>query len=147
MRTFFDTNVIAYMFDAGSTDKREAAQRLFEQEAEGGRAVLSVQVLQETYVTLTRKFETPLPPEQAETVIRNLSELHVVQADSRMVLAAIARSRKESLSFWDALIIEAALAAGCLRLLSEDLQDGRHFDGMTVENPFRAPAVSEAAAP
>jgi predicted nucleic acid-binding protein len=53
-----------------------------------------------------------------------------------MVFRAISRSRRHTLSLWDALIVEAALARGCTRLLSEDLQDGRRFGGLVVENPF-----------
>ncbi len=135
-RTFFDTNIIAYMFDAASPRKRDVAQQLFEHEAEAGAAVLSVQVLQEAFVTLTRKFETPLAPERAEAVIRDLTELPVVSVDPQMVLAAIARCRTASLSFWDSLIIESALAGGCGRLLTEDLQHGQFVEGLRIENPF-----------
>jgi len=66
----------------------------------------------------------------------NLTSLPVVQVDTAMVLAAVKGSQRHRLSFWDALIIEAARAAGCKRVSSEDLQTGQDFDGVTVENPF-----------
>ena len=136
MRTFFDTNVVAYMFDAGSPSKQEVAQRLFLDEAGAGRAVISTQVLQEAFVTLTRKFDEPLSVDEAEEVVRDLAKLTVVQADPQMILAAIARCRAASVSFWDSLIIEAALAGGCTRLATEDLQDKQVFDGLEIFNPF-----------
>jgi predicted nucleic acid-binding protein len=67
-----------------------------------------------------------------------------VTIDGRLIIQAVRRSPSHQLSFRDALIVEAALARGCRRLLSEDLQDGRVFDGVAVENPFRRPADSHA---
>jgi predicted nucleic acid-binding protein len=109
---------------------------LFEQEVEAGRAVLSTQVLQEFYVNATRKLGRPLSPERAEARVRDLSRLPLVQVNAPLILAAIARSRSLGFSFWDALILEAALSAGAARLLTEDLQHGREVEGLRIENPF-----------
>ncbi|MCP4901853.1 MAG: PIN domain-containing protein [bacterium] len=136
MLTFFDTNVVAYMFDSSSPRKQEIAQRLFEDQAAAGMATISTQVLKETFVTLTRKFDEPLSFDEAEEVIRDLSELRMVQTDPQMILAAITRCRSASLSLWDSLIIEAALAGGCTRLATEDLQNEQVFDSLVVFNPF-----------
>jgi predicted nucleic acid-binding protein len=110
--------------------------KLFEEEVPAGRAVLSTQVLQEFYVNATRKLRRPLSAERAEERVRDLSRLALVRVDASLILAAIARSRSMGFSFWDALILEAALLAGADRLLTEDLQHGQEIEDLRVENPF-----------
>ncbi len=85
----------------------------------------------------TRKLRSPLSPERAEARVRDLSRLTLVRVDAPLILAAIARSRSLGFSFWDALILEAALSAGVERLLTEDLQHGQEIESLRVENPFR----------
>ena len=136
MRVFFDTNILVYLFDADDAEKKELACARFEMDVAAGRALLSTQVLQEFYVTVTRKLANPLEPETAEAVVRNLSTLPIAGIDAERVLSAIARSRGLQLSFWDALIIETAIAGGAERLLTEDLQHGQIIDGLQIENPF-----------
>ena len=136
MRSFFDTNILIYMYDNDAPGKKERACQLFETEASDGRALLSTQVLQEFYVSVTRKLAVPLFPEEAEVVLRHLSLLPVVQINKDMICSAAGRSRMQRLSFWDARVIEAALAGGASRLLSEDMQNGQVIDGLTIENPF-----------
>jgi predicted nucleic acid-binding protein len=136
MRTFFDTNIIVYLFDDDAVDKKETASTLFQKEAYAGTALLSTQVLQEFYVVVTKKLQVPLEPAVAEGVVRNLSLLPVIGIDSEKILSAIGRSQHMQLSLWDALIIETALAGGAVRLLTEDLQHGQNIDGLRIENPF-----------
>ncbi len=134
---FFDTNVLAYLFDADAPKKKTRAQEIFDKEARAGRALVSTQVLQEFYVTVTRKLAQPLDEDAAEKAVRHLAVLPaVVEVSTGIVLSAVARSRTDRISFWDALIIEAALAGGAERLYSEDLQHGRTMNGMRIENPF-----------
>jgi predicted nucleic acid-binding protein len=109
---------------------------VFEQEVEAGRAALSTQVLQEFYVNATQKLGRPLSPERAEARVRDLARLPLVQVDPALILAGIARSRSLGFSFWDALIVEAALAGRANRLLTEDLQHGQEIEGLRIENPF-----------
>jgi predicted nucleic acid-binding protein len=135
-RAFFDTNVLVYLFDNRDPEKKIRAQQIFAEESERGRAVLSTQVLQEFYWAVTRKLASPLPEEIAEERVRDLCELPLVRIDAPMTLAAIARSRSQGFSLWDALIVEAALRAGARRLLTEDLQHGQRIGNLTVENPF-----------
>ncbi|CAN5764892.1 PIN domain-containing protein [soil metagenome] len=137
MRSFLDTNVLIYAVDEDVPRKKEAADRLIEEEALAGRAVLSTQVLQEFYVVSTRRLKRPLSPERAEQAVRALATLPIVQVDPRMILGATARGRRMSVSFWDALIIEAAVAGGATTLYTEDLQDGLEIDRLTIRNPFR----------
>lgn len=114
----------------------ELIKDAFKCEASAGHAVLSTQVVQEFYVAVTRKVAVPLQPEVAEDVVRNLSVLPVVRIGSEIILTAIGRSRRLQFSFWDALIVEAALTGGADRLLTEDLQHGQVIDGLRIENPF-----------
>lgn len=135
-RTFFDTNVLLYMYDDDEPTKKAEALRLFGDEVEADRAVLSTQVLQEFYVNAVRKLKNPLSPGRAATRVRDLSKLPLIQVDTTLILAAVGRSQQMSFSFWDALIVEAALKARADRLLTEDLQHGQVIDGLRVENPF-----------
>ena len=136
-RVFLDTNVTVYLFDADAPAKQQQARELFSRQAYRGRLMTSTQVLQEFYVSVTRKLARPLSADVACQAVKSLAALPIVQVDTPIIFAAIKRSRTDQLSFWDALIIEAALAGGALHLYSEDLQDGRIIAGMRIENPFR----------
>jgi predicted nucleic acid-binding protein len=138
MRVFFDTNVLVYLFDDDAPEKQALASTVLQREVEAGQAVLSTQVLQEFFVATTRKIDEPLSSEDGERAVRDLAELPVIQLTTRLVLDAIRRTRKTGFSFWNALIIEAALASGAGRLLTEDLQHGQRIDALLIENPFIA---------
>ncbi|WP_305046735.1 PIN domain-containing protein [Geoalkalibacter sp.] len=136
MLSFFDTNILVYLFDQDAPAKQQRARQLFADEVEAGRFVASTQVLQEFYVTVTRKLAEPLTAESAEEAVATLADLNITPVDPPLIIAAIQRCRRMKISFWDALIIESAIAAGARLLLSEDLQHGRSIDGLTIENPF-----------
>lgn len=135
-RAFFDTNVLVYLFDEDSPRKQARAKELFAKHADDGPIVLSPQVLQEFYVTVTRKLARPLSPEDALSAVSDLSHFPVVAVDGATVLEAVRLHQSERLSFWDALIVEAAREADCSTLFSEDLQGGRRFGNLRIENPF-----------
>jgi predicted nucleic acid-binding protein len=135
-RTFLDTNVLVYLFDQDAPAKQAQARRILADEGAEGTLILSTQVLQEFYAAVTRKLTPPLPPEVAQRAVEHFSQLHVVPNDTRLVLEAIALSRKHAVSIWDALIVQAALRAGCTRLLTDDLHAGWEVLGLRVENPF-----------
>ncbi len=134
VRAFVDTNVLVYAFDRRDERKRMRALELIQG---GSRLVLSSQVLGEFYVTVTRKLATPMPEAEAAEVVERLCALPVVPVDARLAEAAIATSRARRLSYWDAMIVEAAAVAGCEVLLTEDLSHGTVLRGVRVENPFR----------
>lgn len=136
MKAFFDTNVLVYLFDASARGKQATARKLLAERGSAGEIVLSTQVLQEFYVTVTRKLAKPLDAQAAYDALRDFAAFPVVQIDSDMVLAAVQRSRADQMSLWDALIVEAALGAGASVLYSEDLQGGRRYDALEVVNPF-----------
>lgn len=136
-RRFVDTNVLVYLFDADAPAKRERSRELLAADGVEGRLVISTQVLQELFVTLTRKLAEPLPPDQALAVLDSLEELPVTTIDRPLVRAAAELSIRHRISLWDALIVEAARTGGCRVLLTEDLQHGWEIGGLRVENPFR----------
>ena len=138
MRVFVDTNVLVYLFDSDAPAKQVRAREVIGELARDRRLVLSSQVLSELYVTLTRKLAEPLPPEDALRALDDLTAFPVIALDAPLVRRAAARSAEECISHWDALILEAALDAGAAIVYSEDLQPGRSFQGVTVENPFAA---------
>ncbi len=135
-RSFVDTNVLVYCFDVGEPAKRKRALAILEGDADVGDLVVSTQVLQEFYVTVTRKLKRPLPPPEASAAVHELAKLSVVQIDLAMVLASIADCQTHQLSLWDTLILRSALTASCERVLTEDLQHGFVFESLRVENPF-----------
>jgi len=136
MKFFFDTNVLVYMFDASAPEKRRTARELFQEHAESGDILLSTQVLQEFYVTTTRKLAQPLQAAKAAQAVATLAELPLVKVDSTLILAAINRSQASKFSFWDSLVIQAALEGSASTLYSEDMKHGQTFDGLTIVNPF-----------
>jgi predicted nucleic acid-binding protein len=137
-RVFIDTNVLVYCFDSDEPSKRERALAVLEGRDLDDDLILSTQVLQEFYVAVVRKLARPLDEADAAQAVRELARLPVVQIDASMVLGAIELSREHQLSLWDALILRAAHTADCTAVLTEDLQHGFHWAGVTVQNPFLA---------
>lgn len=135
MRTFIDTNVLVYADDAGEKKKRARAQSVLGALIRSGEAVLSTQVLQEYFAIATRKLG--MPAEAARGRVETLARLDVVRIEPEMILSAIDLHRLRPVSFWDALIIRAAVAGACGRVLSEELGHGDTYEGVRLENPFR----------
>lgn len=135
---FVDTNVLVYAHDAADDERRPLAQRLLAELWRSDTGTLSVQVLQEFYNTATRKLVPPLQPAVARRVVADYSEWQVVTTDPLLIISASRLSEVHSVSFWDALIVEAALRAGATELVSEDMQDGQRFGALRVRNPFSA---------
>jgi predicted nucleic acid-binding protein len=133
---FVDTNVLVYARDAGEPVKQPAAaswiERLWMEQS--GRT--STQVLNEFYVTVTRKLRPGMAPEDAWADVHALLAWDPQPIDRELVLRVREVERRHRLSWWDAMIVAAAQLQGCTLLLTEDLQDGWHCDGVTVCNPF-----------
>jgi len=137
MLCFFDTNVLIYLFDKDSPNKAAVARQLYSRLVREKSGLVSVQVLQEFFVTLSKKFAVALSPDDVKREVRDLSGLlKVIETDVALVLDSIKLSRRYTLSFWDGLIIQAALRSGASVLYTEDLQDGQVFESLTVCNPF-----------
>lgn len=135
---FVDTNILLYARDASEPEKQVlAAARLNELwEKRTGR--LSIQVLNEYFVNATRKLDPGLSPEEAWDDIEALSVWEPLPLDLALITRTFAIQRRHQLSWWDSMIVAAAEAAGCARILSEDLSDGASYFGITVENPFKS---------
>ena len=97
---------------------------------------MSVQVLQEFYVTVTRKVSRPLPIEEAAEIVRDLSFWKVHSPTAEDVLGAIDIQRHYQVSFWEAIVIHSAKCLGCKVIWSEDLSDGQEIENVRVKNPF-----------
>lgn len=137
MASFLDTNILLYFVDEAEPEEKARAKEVVERETQAGTMLLSTQVLQEFYNNATRKLQEPLDAEAAERSVKRFIEIStVVQVDIAVILAAISRTKTMSVSFWDALIVEAAHKGGADKLLTEDLQDGQIVDGLQIENPF-----------
>lgn len=135
MPAFFDTNILIYSVDTKATGKYDLAADLVEKHLVRENGAISVQVLREFY-SASRKMKNPLSDEQARKIVGYFSTFRVLSEDTRTVLNAVRRHQEMSLSFWDALIVEAALKSGADRLFTEDMQHGQVIEGMRVENPF-----------
>lgn len=135
-KAFFDTNVLVYAFDKSEPDKGAIARRLIRDFGTEGNLVLSTQVLQEFYVTVTKARKLMLPKKQAEDIVNDLAQFSLVQVDKDIIFRAMKRHQSDTFSFWDSLIVEAALQSGCSRLLSEDMQNGLIIDSLSISNPF-----------
>lgn len=143
---FADTNVWLYAIDRDEPEKQATARALLWERTDS-RLVTSSQVMSEFYVNATRKLARPVSPEMARRMIDRMARIEVVAIDAVRVRAAIDGALSWGLSYWDALIIVAAQAGGCTRLLSEDLADGATYGTVFVENPFRSDLrASEAPA-
>lgn len=133
---FVDTNVLVYAHDASETARQPVAQSVLAALWHTRSGPLSTQVLQEFYVVATRTFTPPMPRGEARRLVDAYARWQLVQVDAALVLTASRLEERHMLSFWDALIVEAARRAGATRLVSEDLQSGRVLAGVTIDNPF-----------
>jgi predicted nucleic acid-binding protein len=131
---FFDTNILVYTDDESSPDKQTRAIELFMDRQRQGLAVISLQVLQEYFVAVTRKLG--VDAELAQQKVQILSRGRVVRFAENDVIASIELHRLTRISFWDAMIVHAARIAGATKLYTEDLQHGSTIGGVSIVNPF-----------
>jgi predicted nucleic acid-binding protein len=135
-RRFIDTNVLVYAHDVTAGDKHVRARVLLEELWDTRDGCLSVQVLQEFFVTTTHKIPKPLEAPTAAQIIADLARWHVHAPAARDVLAAVDIHQRTGASFWDAMILRSAQELGCRTLYSEDLNPGQTYAGVQVSNPF-----------
>lgn len=135
-KIFVDTNVLVYAHDTTAGRKREIAREVILELWDTVTGVLSTQVLQELFVSLTQRIPFPLEVRKARTILEDLCAWEVVVNDEQSVLAAIDLQAQYRFSFWDSLILEAARRSGAATLYSEDLSNGQQIGGMMIVNPF-----------
>jgi predicted nucleic acid-binding protein len=134
-KNFVDTNVLMYAHDVAAGTKHQIAKTVLRDLWNEQAGVLSVQVLQEFYVNVTRKIPVPLSKEAARQVVTNYA-IWCTETTSAEISAAFRIEDESRISFWDALIVASAAKSGATRILSEDFNAGQRFAGIVVENPF-----------
>jgi len=135
-REFVDANVVVYAFDSSAGRKQATAQALLERLWESKTGCISIQVLQEFFVTITKKVAKPLPLEDATARVREFAAWKVFAPNADDVIAAIGLHTQAKIGFWDAMIVLAAAESGCDVLWTEDLSDGQLLRGVRIRNPF-----------
>lgn len=133
---FVDTNVLVYAHDRSADLRHEQAVSLLQALWETERGCLSIQVLQEFFVTITRKVAKPLSTAQASQIVASLGTWRVHSPGVNDVQEAIAIQDRYGISFWDAMIIRSAVCLGCSTVWSEDLNTSQRYESAIVANPF-----------
>jgi predicted nucleic acid-binding protein len=133
---FVDTNILVYAYDQTAGVKHESARELMDRLWDNGEGVLSTQVLQEFYVTVTGKIPKPIAPRRARQIIADLGTWTIATLEVSEILRASEISERYRVNFWDGLVLAAAQKKDAEILWSEDLNDGQNYGGVTVRNPF-----------
>lgn len=134
---FLDTNVFVYSFDTTSPDKQQVAQNLIQQSVATRRGIISSQVAQEFLNVALRKFARPMSVSEARQFLQLvLMPLCQHYPSTDFYDRALLLKDNTGYSFYDALIVTAAVEVGCRTLFSEDLQDGHKIGDLTIINPF-----------
>src|SRR5262245_6731902 len=135
-RYFVDTNILMYAHDAAAGEKHQKAKALVQELWETRSGVISTQVLQELAVNLRKKAKRPLDARTTRDLVADYLAWQVVVNGGDSILEALDLEARYQVSFWDALVIQAANASGAEIPYSEDLSDGQRFGGVRVKNPF-----------
>ncbi len=139
-RAFVDTNILVYAHDSGAGIRNQIAKALVERLWLEHSGVLSTQVLQEFYVNVRRKASNPIEPAEVRSLIEDYLRWEVVVNDGSTILGALEIEQRFKVSFWDALILQAANTARVATVYSEDLSHGQSYHGVEVVNPFKVDA-------
>lgn len=134
---FVDTYILVYAHDVSQGAKHQRARAVVDRLWDSGEGVLSTQVLQELCVSLRRKAARPLSMDELRKLVDDYSHWEIVVNSAESILGALDLESRYSLSFWDALIVQAAASCGSQVLYSEDLADGQQYGAVHVENPLK----------
>lgn len=135
-KVFVDMNIIIYACTVSSEERHKIAVKIIEDLWQFGLGVISTQVLQEFFYRITNKIRKPLDVKIAKEIVSDLLTWDVVVNDGESLLKAIDIHKRYRYSFWDAMVIQAALKGNASLLLSEDLSDNQIIDGVRIKNPF-----------
>lgn len=134
-KVFFDSNILVYFADGADPQKQQIAENLIKKAVINDNGVISTQSLQEFFAATTRKLLCT--KEKAKEYVENFSDSFTVeQVSVPLILKAINISIKNQFSFWDSLILSAAIQSGCIICYSEDLTNGQIVEGVKIVNPF-----------
>ena len=134
-KTFVDTNVLIYAHDVDANGKHQIARRILRDLWSQRTGVLSLRVLQEFYVNVTRKIRTPLSKDSARLVVSSYG-VWCAETTLAEVISAFRIEDESRIGFWDALIVSSAVKSGATQILSEDLNSGQRIAGIQIVNPF-----------
>jgi predicted nucleic acid-binding protein len=134
---FVDTNILVYAHDKSAGRRHEIAKALVSTLWEQKNAAISTQVLQEFYATVSKNVLNPGDSKTARRWLTNYLQWQVIDNDGASVLRAIDIEQRHQLSFWDAMIVQAAILSGAKTLFSEDLNNGQKYGRVTVQDPFQ----------
>jgi len=137
---FVDTNILVYFRDASEPEKQKISGNWLKTLWENQTGRISIQVLNEYYVTVTRKLKPGMTESHARMDIKNLMAWHPVTVDLAIIENSWTIQDMYQFSWWDSLIVAAAIKANCSILLSEDLQHGQQIQDLTIINPFQRDA-------
>jgi len=135
-RFFVDTNLLVYAYDSSAGKKWELSSAVISALWKHRTGIISTQVVQELFVALTQKVADPISPKKAKEIIADLLHWPLVVIDADNILRAVDVQITYRLSFWDSLILQAAISSGADFLLSEDLQHGQVIESVTIVNPL-----------
>ena len=135
-KAFLDTNIFVYAFDRSAPKKRQLARELISESIRLRFGVISTQVLQELYVVGTRKLG--ILPEILKTAMESLKPLQMVIMTPQLIFRSIDTQIRWQISFWDAMILQAANHAQCTLLYTEDLTHGHQYGSVKAINPFQS---------
>jgi predicted nucleic acid-binding protein len=144
MRAFIDTNIWAYRLDGREPEKSKRIASWLAEITRSHDVVISTQVLIELRSVASRKLKPPLSHQQIMALLEALSGFDVVGTDANLVLDAHQLAIRETISWFDALIVEAAIRSRCEVLFSEDLSHGRKIGNLELINPLRLPLTDSA---
>ncbi len=136
-KCFLDTNILVYAFDVSAGRKHEVAKRIVIDLWDTKDGILSTQVLQEFFVSVTKKIPKPMDAGLAREIVSDLLKWDIVINDKNSLLEAIDIHIRYNYSFWDSLLIQAAIRSGAALLLTEDLTDSQKIKGISIKNPFK----------
>ena len=136
-KAFVDTNILVYAHDRTTGPKHERARALVDQLWKSESGVVSTQVLQELCVSLRRKTPGALSVEETRRLIEDYMAWNIIVNTAESVVEALGIESRYKISFWDALIVQAAESSGAAILYSEDLADGQSYGSVRVVNPLR----------
>lgn len=134
---FIDTNVLVYAYDNQDAQKQQQAKTLLRRLWQEQTGCISIQVLQEFYVTTTRKLAKPLTVSEASQIISDLGLWRIHQPQVEDILSAIQIQQRHQLSFWDSMIVRSASQLGCSVIWTEDLNSGQLIEGCQIQTPFQ----------
>ena len=135
-KVFVDTNILIYAYDLDAGQKNAISSAAIKDLWKNRSGIISIQVLQEFYVNVTRKIPNPLSKPKAREIIENYLAWDVELNEVITILAASEIEERYNLSFWDALIVAAACNAKADKIITEDLNHGQRIEGILIENPF-----------